>query len=296
MCVNYSEKEYTTNDYYVYEHIRNDNNTCFYVGKGHGNRLEVKWRNEHHDRIVRKYGMSSKIIADNLSEQEAYDLEQKTILNYVYNLGYGIDIIGFNNNPNEKGHLTNHTFGGDGSYGMVHSEDWKKQHSIDMGGNKNPMYGINVWDSYSNEKKELILKKISNSSTGKNNPMYGISPEERMDHETYIKWREKIVARGKSLVGQNNPNYGNDTLHNKVKNDPKLRIQYYSRKGSQNGRSKKVRMFNSELALEFNYIGECCQWLKSHNYTSATIDCIRSSITKSIKKNKEYIGFKFEFI
>lgn len=29
-------------DYYVYEHIRLDNNTCFYVGKGRGERYKSK--------------------------------------------------------------------------------------------------------------------------------------------------------------------------------------------------------------------------------------------------------------
>ena len=42
------------NDYYVYEHIRNDNNSCFYVGKGHGKRAYSKSRNEHHNIVKKK--------------------------------------------------------------------------------------------------------------------------------------------------------------------------------------------------------------------------------------------------
>ena len=117
-----------------------------------------------------------------------------------------------NNNINENGHLTNHTFGGDGSYGMVHSEEWRKQHSIDMTGENNPMYGINIWDTYSDDKKNEIRSRLSELNSKENNNMYGISPKERMDDETYKKWRNKLVDRLKSQTGINNPNYGNKTL------------------------------------------------------------------------------------
>ena len=129
------------NDYYVYEHIRNDTGKCFYVGKGHGKRAYQKSRNEHHDRVTNKTSFTIKIIKDNLTEEEAYKLEREVIEDYVFNKKYGIDIIGYNNNKDENGHLTNHSFGGDGSYGMIHSEEWKHQHSKDMVGEKNPMYG-----------------------------------------------------------------------------------------------------------------------------------------------------------
>ena len=89
------------NDYYVYEHIRNDNNSCFYVGKGHGNRAYSKNRNEHHDRIVKKYGMTVNIVKDNLSEEEAYKFEHELICDYVFNKGYGIDSSCISNIKNE---------------------------------------------------------------------------------------------------------------------------------------------------------------------------------------------------
>ena len=43
------------NKYCVYEHIRLDNNQCFYVGKGTIKRANSMIRNEHHNRIVEKY-------------------------------------------------------------------------------------------------------------------------------------------------------------------------------------------------------------------------------------------------
>ena len=285
------------NDYYVYEHIRLDNNTCFYVGKGHGKRCNNKSRNEHHDRIVNKVGMKVKIIKDNLSEDEAYQLERELICHYVFDLKYGIDIIGYNNNPNENGHLTNHTFGGDGSYGMVHSEEWCEQHSIDMIGENNPMYGVNLWNTYSNEKKKEIREKLSKLNAKENNPMYGISPKERMDTETYDRWLTERVARLKSQTGSNNPNYGNKTLHNKIKDKPELRIQYYARKGSQNGRAKEIFVYDKDknFMKRFDYIGECCEWIKETLSISSKIDTIRGGITESIKNQKTYRNMYFSF-
>lgn len=285
------------NDYYVYEHIRLDNNTCFYVGKGHGNRYNYYSRNEHHDRIADKVGMKVNIIKDKLSEDDAYKLERELIHHYVFDLGYGIDIIGYNNNPNENGHLTNHTFGGDGSYGMVHSEEWRRQHSIDMMGESNPMYGVNLWDTYSNDKKNEIRSRLSRLNSKENNKMYGISPEERMDDETYKIWRKKLVDRLKSQTGINNPNYGNKTLHNKIKDNPELRKQYYSRKGSQNGRSKEVFVYdsNKNFIKHFDYIGECCKWVKDKLSLSSNINTIRGGITESIKNKKTYRKMYFSF-
>lgn len=285
------------NDYYVYEHIRLDNNTCFYVGKGHGNRCNYYSRNEHHDRIADKVGMKVNIVRDNLSEDDAYRLERELIHHYVFDLGYGIDIIGYNNNINENGHLTNHTFGGDGSYGMVHSEEWRKQHSVDMTGENNPMYGVNIWDTYPNDKKNEIRSRLSELNSKENNNMYGISPKERMNDETYKKWRNKLVDRLKSQTGINNPNYGNKTLHNKLKNNPELRKQYYSRKGSQNGRSKEVFVYdsNKNFIKHFDYIGECCEWIKNTLSLSSNIDTIRGGITDSIKNQKTYRKMYFSF-
>jgi len=286
------------NDYYVYEHIRLDNNTCFYVGKGRGKRANFISRNEHHNRIVEKCGMKVKIIKDNLSEEEAYQFERELIQYYVFTLGYGIDIIGYNNKKVELGHLTNHTFGGDGSFGMVHSEEWCKQHSVDMLGKNNPMYGINVWISYFDEKVKEIKEKLSLSSSGKNNSMYGISPKERMTNETYKNWLEKTHNRLSNQYGENNPNYGNKTLHNKVKDNPELRIQYYSRPGSQNGRAKEVYVYDLDgnYIKDFGCIKDCAEWMQNEYKIKCKIDSMRPYIIKSVETGKPYKNLIFSYI
>lgn len=284
-------------DYYVYEHIRNDNNTVFYVGKGHKDRAYKSKRNEHHNRIAEKYGFTVNIVKDRLSEEEGYNLEREIIYDYVFNKGYGIDIEGLRK-PNSPYQLVNHTLGGDGSYGMVHTQEWCEQHSKDMIGEKNPMYGINVWESYNEEKKQEIKEKISQHSLGINNSMYGISPSERMDSAQYKIWREKLVNRMKNQTGDKNPNWHNNTLHNKVKDNPELRIQYYSRPGSQNGRCRKIELYDLEenYINTFDYIGECAEYVKEKSNARGKINSIRSNIVKYAKNNKPFLGYKYKII
>lgn len=274
----------------VYEHIRNDNGQCFYVGKGTIKRAYSKSRNEHHDRIVNEYGMTVKIIKDGLTQSDAYQLERQIITDYVFNKGYGIDISGYNNKPDEQGHLTNHTFGGDGSYGMVHTEEWKRDHSKKMSGENNPMYGVSVWDFYSDQKAKEIKEKISNSLKGSKNPMYGISPKERMTEETYHNWKEKH----KILTGENNPNYHNDTLKRKYEEFPELKM-LLSRPGKQNGRAKPTYVYDLSMNFirYFDYIGECCEWLNIFEESPKKINSLRTGISNAIKNGKPYKNFLF---
>lgn len=285
------------NDYYVYKHIRLDNDTCFYIGKGRGKRAYTKKRNPHHDRIVEKHGMKVEFVADGLTEDEAYELERETIKKYVFEYGYGIDIEGYRKD-NTFPCLTNSTFGGDGSYGMVHSKEWCEQHSNDMMGNKNPMYGINNYEHYTDEKAREIKNKLSEAFSGSKNPMYGVSPRQRMSEDKFIEWRDKIVTRGKSLTGINNPNYGNNTLHNKVKDNPELRIKYYSRKGSQNGRCRKVELYDKDNCFlgYFDYLGKCAEYIINELGLKTGVNTVRSQIIKCLKTGKTYRGFSFKEI
>lgn len=236
--------------------------------------------------------MKTVIVKSGLTEKEAYDFERYLILYYVFELGYSIDIAGYRKSSDEK-ILTNHTFGGDGSFGMVHTEEWKRNHSEKMKGQRNPMYGINLWDTYSEEKSKEIKEKISLSSSGTHNPMYGVSPKNRMDHETYQKWYQKVSDRCKKQVGENNPNYHNDTLKKKLNEHPELKELYYKPKyGSLNPNSKSVNVYkNDKFIINFDCITDCCEWIKSELELSSKISSIRSSISEAIKYNKLYHGF-----
>ena len=150
--------------YYVYEHIRLDKMEPFYIGKGKGERAYDLYRNDHHDAITDKYGHAVVIIADKLTEEEAYWLERDTIEDYVFNLGYGIDIEGHSDYDHKLPHLTNMNWGGIGvTSGMHLSEETKQKMSESMkgknkgkyDGEKNPMFGKN----HSDEAKRKISEK-----------------------------------------------------------------------------------------------------------------------------------------
>lgn len=234
--------------------------------------------------------MKVKIIADNLSEQDAFDLETYTIMDYVFNKGYSIRIKGYKNEEAEH-YLTNLSFGGEGFH---HDDDWCEKHSEQMIGENNPMYGVNLWESYSEEKKEEIKRKLSESFSGENNPMYGISPKDRMSDKKYKEWKNKQVERLSKQIGDKNPNYGNDTLRKKYEQRPELKI-LNSRPGSQNGRAKKVFLYdeNMNFIQEFDYIGACCEYLKEKLNLKTKIDTMRSNISNAIKENKKYRNYYF---
>lgn len=100
------------NDFYVYVHYRLDNNSPFYVGKGRGNRAyKTHGRSEYWRRVSNKYGFLPEIIFDNLSEEEAFQVEKDCILE-LRDFGYG---------------LVNMTNGGEGTSGLVLSNETREK-------------------------------------------------------------------------------------------------------------------------------------------------------------------------
>lgn len=55
------------------------------------------------------------------------------------------------------------------------------------------------YNYYLENKNKLIIGNNlkEHSRSGKNNSMYGVSPKERMDEETYKKWKSKLGRKGK---------------------------------------------------------------------------------------------------
>ena len=146
--------------YYVYEHIRLDKMETFYIGKGKGERAYDLYRNDHHDAITDEYGHAVVIIANNLTEEEAYWVERDTIEDYVFNLGYGIDIKGHKDYDHELPHLTNMDWGGmGGKSGVKHTEEHNKKISESHKG-KIP------WNK-GKEMSEEAKRKSSESHKGK---------------------------------------------------------------------------------------------------------------------------------
>lgn len=68
--------------YYVYVWYYKDTKEVFYVGKGTGKRYKTRKRNNTFNEIVKNNDCDCKIIKNNLTEEQAFDLEIKTIANY----------------------------------------------------------------------------------------------------------------------------------------------------------------------------------------------------------------------
>lgn len=154
------------NDYYVYAYIRLDTNTYFYIGKGRGIRYKrINDRKKHFKNILNKCQCVVELLYTNLSEQEAFYLETKTIEELVFEEGYTLEI---DNDKNEVYHLVNMTFGGEGISGYRYTKEQCKNCS--RKGSQNGMYGKRGKDSphygktYSKEHKDKIRESNPRSS------------------------------------------------------------------------------------------------------------------------------------
>ena len=135
----------------VYKHIRNDNGEVFYIGIGKDKyRMGRKTnRNQWWHNIVNKYGYTKEIIIDNISWEQAVQLEIMIIAQY-------------GRNDQGMGNLVNLTDGGEGINGM--SDEHRKSISIPMSDENRKLQSNRMklfWeekDGMSNEHKNTISK------------------------------------------------------------------------------------------------------------------------------------------
>ena len=112
-------------------------------------------------------------------------------------------------------------------------------------------------------------------------------------HQQNVEY-SKQLGHYKTKSGCDNPNYKNDTLKIKYKNNPTLAKINNSRPREQNGRCVKIRMINNDVIKDFNFIGEAAEYLIVNGYTNGNVNSIRSNIINAIKNNKKYLGCTFE--
>ena len=95
-----------------------------------------------------------------------------------------------------------------------------------------------------------------------------------------------------NVCGANNPNYGNKKLSKFYKEHKDIALQKQSRKGIQNGRSRKITVYcNGEYLLTFDYIKLCCEYFLKNNLTNCTnVESIRGRINSCVRTNKPYKG------
>lgn len=101
--------------FYVYLHIQADALVPFYIGKGERKRaFDFRYRSKFWKAVVNKHGVEVLILDEGLTEDEAHALER------VYIRRLGRRDIG-------TGTLVNFTEGGEGTSGMVHTEETKRK-------------------------------------------------------------------------------------------------------------------------------------------------------------------------
>lgn len=161
--------------FYVYEWFRIEDNHVFYVGKGSGGRAarsSPKSRNPYFCNYIKKHKCDYRIIKDDLTEKEAYILENEYCQKYK-----ALDQCECNISD------TSCCNGGSGLKGAL-----------------NGMYG----KTHTPEVREYLRQvNLDGHNAGENNSQYGISPADRMSPERYKIWRAKQRAR---KDGQSNPN------------------------------------------------------------------------------------------
>ena len=190
------------NEYYVYIYWRLDINEPFYIGKGKGYRyIHLYNRNEHFNNILNKIPTMVEIFKENLTNEQASDIECWLINELVFEYGFSIDIKN-NYSTDHYCHLCNMTWGGDGASGYFKSEETKRK----IGESHK---GINPFKNKTEEEINIINKKRSNSMKGrllgKDNPMYGKNPYENKTKEEMEEIGSRIST---SQMGEKNHKYG----------------------------------------------------------------------------------------
>ena len=211
------------NEYYVYQYVDPRNNLPFYIGKGKGARIyyhltETKDRIENKKKYAYIKGLKNKglepiisKIAENLTSEEAYDLEAKLIRYYGRK---GID---------ENGILTNIC------------ED--NRPPVTKGPNHH-RFGKFVPNDYSIETR----KKISAAKKGKPNGQKGkkksIVTRMRMSEAAKGKKQSDITKEklSKLNTGDKNPNFGTLWITNGI-NNSKIKKDDIIPDGWYNGRT-----------------------------------------------------------
>ena len=262
--------------FYVYGYVRLDKNTYFYIGKGTGRRYKkIDSRSDHFKNIINKTNCAVEILYDNLSEAEAFLLEEQTIEDLVFNEGYSIEISGWKRDK-EK-HLVNRTFGGEGASGYKHTKEALDKMSKAAKSRPNVNKG--------KQRTQTIKNKISNNA--KLNDNYGMKGKHHTI-ESKIKMSESKKGIKKGPMPEETKRKISETkigheveiqTRQKISNTLKGKMT-----GSKNGHSKAIR------CIETNEIFECSRDA-----------CIKynlqpANLCRALKNGKKIRNLTFEYI
>lgn len=137
------------------------------------------------------------------------------------------------------------------------------------------------------------LPEVNHKDFNRQNPnvenLEWISRKENVDYS---------LRNRPDLNGANNPNFGNRKLSKKYANDKELSKEKQGRKGTQNGRCRKIELYrDNSFVATFDMVSDCALFIQEnycHNVKS--IESIRSRINASIRTGKPYRKMTFKFI
>ena len=183
-----------SNNYYVYLHTFSNGKK--YVGKGKDSRsTDFRNRSTYWKRVFCKYGEPEiKVVADNLSEAEAFELEEFVIAEMI-DSGYKL-----------KDTLINLSLGGEGASGHVHSEEGRKL--IGEASKRN-------WSDPEYREKSINAMKIAQTADKVKKRKSDILKTRWEDEETRQKfivaienmWKDPVHVENmrSRMAGRNNP-------------------------------------------------------------------------------------------
>ena len=171
----------------VYQHIRLDTNDVFYIGvefdtdkkPANGKRAVSKHnRSSFWKKITNKTSYNTKILYDNISNQEAIEVE-KYLIKY-----YGRRDL-------KLGKLVNQTDGGEGTVNIIRTSEFREKLRKANLGKKRSLESIEKTRQFNigSKRSKETISKIKNYRIGK-----------KHSEETKLKMSEKAKLRNKSLI------------------------------------------------------------------------------------------------
>lgn len=118
---------------------------------------------------------------------------------------------------------------------------------------------------------------------------------EWVTHQENIEYSSK-AGKYKGRFGEDNPNYGNNTLHLRYTQDKDFAKEKQSRPGKQNGRAIPCNLYNSnnELIGKFDYQSEAVDYLKSIGVIEEKY--VSCSAIRYLKREQGYKGYYLKSI
>lgn len=192
------------NIFYVYLHRRKTDNKVFYVGKGkNGRAIDRTNRSQWWKSVADKHGLGIEIVFDNLSEEDAFQCEKDTILEFRY---FGHPLVNLTNGgEGMSGHkqtaetiqkrVTKNT-------GKKRTEDQRKRISESKKSKKfSPSHCLAISNAQANRKDDPeVVAKRARSNTGKKR-----TPEQCANLKAAAIKRAIEYNLSESSKGLNNP-------------------------------------------------------------------------------------------